>query len=377
VLTSTWIQDRVAGLWIKEAVVWLLSKNRPEEVDLRSDTVTRPTEAMRAAMHDAPVGDDVFRDDVTVLALEELGAQLLGKEAGLFVPSGTMANQLALRCHTRSGDEVICHAGAHLYNYESGAQSALAGIAIRPIASDDGSLPVETVQSSLHLSDDPHLAPTSLICFENTHNGCGGCVVDPENIAAVSGLARKHGLALHMDGARLFNAAAGSGTSAREMASSFDTVSVCLSKGLGAPVGSLLLGSADHIKIAYRFRKMYGGAMRQAGVIAAAGLHALNHHVERLAEDHRRAKMLAEELNLLPHVHVDLEKIHTNLVYFELGEGHPLVQDGEAGDLLERLGARDILITGGGRRFRAVLHLDVDDAKLEKALGVFREVLGE
>ena len=201
-------------------------------------------------------------------------------------------------------------------------------------------------------------------------------MVDPDNIAAVASLARQHGLALHLDGARLFNAAVASGTDAREMASAFDTVSVCLSKGLGAPVGSLLLGPADQIKIAYRFRKMYGGAMRQAGVIAAAGLHALRHHVDRLADDHRRARVLAEELNSLPHVDVDLEKIHTNLVYFQLGEEHPLVHHGEAGDLLERLGERDVLITGGGRRFRAVLHLDVDDTKLEKALGVFREVLG-
>ena len=342
-------------------------------VDLRSDTVTRPTPGMLAAMSEAPLGDDVFRDDPSVLSLERRVASLLGKEAALFVPSGTMANQIAIRTHTRPGDEVIAHAGAHLYNYESGAQAALAGIAIRPVDSADGALPLEAVRAALHLSDDPHFAPTQLICFENTHNGCGGAVVDPANVAAVAALAREHDIALHLDGARLLNAAVASGARPAALAAPFDTVSICLSKGLGAPVGSVLAGPWRKIAQALRFRKMYGGAMRQAGVLAAAGLYALDHHVERLAEDHRRVKRLAEALADTPGYRVDPSRVQTNLLYFALDPEHPLGRAGGSA-LVVRLAEEGVFITGGAHRLRAVTHLDVDDEGLERAITGFRRV---
>jgi threonine aldolase len=307
------------------------------------------------------------------LALERRVASLLGKEAALYVPSGTMANQLAIRVHTRPGDEVISHAGAHLYNYESGAQAALAGIAIRPIASGDGSLPLEQVRASLHLSDDPHFAPTSLICFENTHNGCGGAVVPPENVTAVAALARAHDIALHLDGARLMNAAEAAGETPASLAMPFDTVSICLSKGLGAPVGSVLAGPHREITQALRFRKMYGGAMRQAGVLAAAGLYALDHHVERLRDDHRRARRLAEALAVTPGYLIDLAQVQTNLIYFDLDPNHGLGRAGGSA-LVVRLAEEGIFITGGAHRLRAVTHLDVDDDGLDRAIASFRRV---
>lgn len=341
-------------------------------VDLRSDTVTRPTPAMKEAMIRAPLGDDVFGDDPTVNLLQERVADLLGKEAALFVPSGTMANQLALRAHTQTGDEIIAHARCHILNYESGAAAALAGVQIRPVDSEDGSLPVAAVEALVHQTDDPHYAPTTLITFENTHNGCGGCVVPPANVEAVTTLARTRGIATHLDGARLFNAAIASGTAVGRLAQAFDTVSVCFSKGLGAPVGSCLAGSAGAIARAFRFRKMYGGAMRQAGVLAAAALHAVDHHVGRLADDHRRARRLAEALSGLG-FELDLARVHSNIVYFALPAGHALAT-ADVG-LVARLAAAGVLITGGTERMRAVLHLDVDDVGLERAIAAFERVL--
>lgn len=347
-------------------------------VDLRSDTVTRPTPEMRRAMIDAPLGDDVFGDDPSVNALEAEAAELLGKERALFVPSGTMANQLALRAQTRLGDEVLLHHKSHIFNYESGAAPAISGLSLRTLDSPDGTLDPQAVAENLHLSDDPHFAPTTLVCFENTHNGCGGCVLPRANVDAVAALVRPHGIGLHLDGARLMNAAVASGVEARELAAPFDTVSLCLSKGLGCPVGSVLAGSNDTIARAYRFRKMLGGGMRQAGLLAAAGSHALAHHVARLADDHRRARQLAEALAGMPGVSVALDRVHTNLVYFQLSDDHPLAGLEESGQskLVVALAAHDVWITGGVHRLRAVTHLDVDDAALEHTLCAFRTVIG-
>ena len=344
-------------------------------VDLRSDTVTRPSAAMRQAMVDAPLGDDVFGDDPTVLALQELGARLLGKEAALFVPSGTMANQLAVRVHCRPGDEAIVHAGCHILNHEGGAAAALSGVTLRPLDSADGSLAIDAVRACLHLDDDPHHSPTTLLTLENTHNGCGGCVVPQENPLALRALTEALGVRMHLDGARLANAAVASGKSMAELAAPFDSATLCLSKGLGAPVGSLLCGSVEFIGHARRWRKRFGGGMRQVGVLAAAGLFALEHGVARLAVDHQRAKRLAAGIAALPGLYVDLSRVQTNLVYFDLAVDHATAQDraGRRISLVHRLREHGVLISGGAARLRAVTHLDVDDDGIDYAL----QVLGE
>lgn len=348
-------------------------------IDLRSDTVTRPTAAMRAAMARAEVGDDVFRDDPTTLALERRMAEILGKEAALFVPSGTMANQLAVRMHTRHGDEVIAHRLCHIFNHESGAAAALAGVQMRLLDSADGSLPEQEVIASIRCADDPHNAPTALIAMENTHNECGGVVVPQSNVERVAEIARSHGLRFHLDGARLFNAAVASGRPPKELAAPFDSVSVCFSKGLGAPIGSVICGTSSAIAVAYRFRKMYGGGMRQVGVLAQAAMYALDHHVDRLAEDHRRARILAIALSESPRVEVDLGTVQTNLVYFRLHPTDPLNQVGMDGvpRLVAELQKRSVYITGGGGVYRAVTHLDVDDRGLQEAIVQFGHVLRE
>jgi threonine aldolase len=301
-----------------------------------------------------------------VLALESEVASIFGREAALFVPSGTMANQLAVRAWCQPGDEVILHARSHIYNYESGAAAAVSGVTARTIDSVDGTMPVDAVRAALHLSTDPHFAPTGLVAMENTHNACGGRVVPLDHMAAVRAVAHDAGLPTHLDGARLWNAAAALGVAPAEVAKGFGTVSVCFSKGLGAPVGSCLVGDRDRVARAWRFRKMLGGGMRQAGVLAAAALHALHHHVDRLVEDHRRARVLAEALAHTPGVTVDVDAIETNLVYFTLDEGHPLVslEDGAVG----AAAGVGVGITGGGRRYRAALHLDIDDERFDRGL---------
>lgn len=351
-------------------------------VDLRSDTVTRPTPAMRDAMFAAPLGDDVFGDDPSVNALQDYAAELLGKERALFVPSGTMANQLAIRAQTQPGDEVVVHYRSHIFNYEGGGASALSGVSIRTFDSTDGTLPMGVVDA-LHLGDDPHFAPTTLLAYENTHNGCGGVIAPSANIdsvtAAVRTAAKRAGkpIRLHLDGARFFNAHVGSGDAVKAMAAPFDTVSLCLSKGLGAPVGSVLVGDATAIQRAYRFRKMYGGGMRQAGVLAGAGLYALKHHVARLADDHRRARALAETLASLTPVEVDLERVQSNLVYFDIDPAHPMAERSSDGTpkLVGALAERGVLITGSYTRYRAVTHLDVDDDGLAQTVDAMRALL--
>lgn len=348
-----------------------------KRVDLRSDTVTTPTEGMRDAMRDAVVGDDVFGDDPTVNQLQEVIASMLGKESALFVPTGTMANQLALRAHTRSGDEYIAHSGCHIVNYESGAVASLAGLLVRVIESDDGSLPLEAVKARTHQTEDPHFAPTTLISFENTHNGCGGVVVPQQNILDVTQFARERGIGTHLDGARLFNAAAASETTVAKLAEPFDTISVCLSKGLGAPVGSVLAGSKALITKAYRYRKMYGGGMRQVGVLAAAGLYALENHTQGLVADHSRAQNFGESLNQMPGLAVDLERAQTNLIYFALEPEHKMAEEQADGSslLVHELAARGVLVTGGVHGHRAAFHHQVTDDGLQYAIECFSELM--
>jgi threonine aldolase len=333
-------------------------------IDLRSDTVTRPGPAMRQAMAEAEVGDDVYGEDPTVNRLEAVAAARFGKEAAVFVPSGTMANQLAIRAHTEPGDGAIAGVGAHLWLYEAGAAAAISGVQITHVGAD-GLFAADDVRRAI-APDDPHFPRTRLVCVENTHNRSGGRVFPLEAIRGISALARERGLALHLDGARIWNAEVATGTSAAEWASHFDSVACCLSKGLGAPVGSLLLGSRELVRRARRFRKQLGGSLRQAGILAAAGLYALEHHVKRLADDHAHARRLAAGLAELPGVRV-ARPPETNMVFFQVPDAAAFVAR-----------ARDVAVLAGAvdsRTVRAVTHLDVSTADVEEALVRLRGVL--
>ena len=326
-------------------------------IDLRSDTVTRPTAAMYAAMTAAPLGDDVFGDDPTVIALQQCVADLLGKEAALYVPSGTMSNQLALRAQTQPGNQIVCEAGAHVYNYEAGAPAALSGVLVSCVATDDAVMHWSDVASVLN-PDDYHFAQPALVCLENTHNRGGGRVLPQAAVVEIGREARARGLRVHLDGARLWNAHAASDRPLAELAAPADTVSVCFSKGLGAPVGSCLLGDAETVARARVIRKQWGGGMRQAGVLAAACLHALDEHLPRLAADHARASRLADELD-----HPALRPAHaveTNIVILAVAE--PATPE----DLLAHLQARGVMAVGfGPGRVRLVTHLGIDDAAID------------
>lgn len=340
-------------------------------IDLRSDTVTRPGIEMRRAMAEAAVGDDVLGDDPTVIALQECAAGLLGKQAGLYFPSGTMCNQAALRSLTQRGDEVFLHAQAHIIFYEQGAASALSNVQLRCFDSPDGTLDLEKMEEYVHADADVHFAPTRVVCLENTHNHCGGVVLAIEHMRDVRVFCDRHGLALHLDGARLFNAVVASGVPAREYAALCDTVSICLSKGLGAPVGSVLVGDAAVVARARRARKVYGGGMRQAGIIAAGGLYALKHNVERLADDQRRCRRLAEGLSAIPGLQVDLAKAQTNMVFAGTRDsGMPAVE------LAQRLGERGVLaLNEGPWSVRFVTHLDLNDEDIEETLAVVEQTV--
>ncbi len=329
-------------------------------IDLRSDTVTRPTAAMRRAIADAEVGDDVYGEDPTVRRLEEQVAALLGKEAALLVPSGTMANQIALRAQVRPGDKVIIGEGAHVWMYESGALAALAGAQTHVLAGD-GRFTAAQVRAA-YTPADPYLSPTTVVAVENTHNMGGGLVWDQAEVEAVVAVAHELKMAAHLDGARLWNAAIATGKSERELVAGFDSVSVCLSKGLGAPAGSLVVGGKELIRACHRFRKMYGGGMRQAGVLAAAGLHALEHHRERLAQDHEHARQLAGALAEVSGLSVDRTKVMTNIVMVDL-------QRGTSAQLVAAARAQGVWMGAvGPRRVRLVTHLDVDRAGVEAAI---------
>jgi threonine aldolase len=340
-------------------------------IDLRSDTVTRPSPGMRQAMIEAPVGDDVFGDDPTVNLLQERTAGLLGKEAGLYCPSGTMTNEAALHAHTRRGDEVFLHAQAHIIYYEQGGAAVLSSLQLRSFDSDDGTLDPAAMEEHIHCDDDVHFARTRLIALEDTHNHCGGVVYPLEKILAVRELCDRHGLVLHLDGARIWNAHVASGVPLKEIAAPFDSVSVCLSKGLGAPVGSVLVGSREFIALARRARKVFGGGMRQAGIIAAAGLYALEHNIERMADDHRRCRSLAERLAKVPGLGVDLTKVQTNMVYVDTtGTGLP------AKEIVRRLAEAGVLcLDEAPWKLRLVTHLDVDDADVEEAGEIIARVV--
>ncbi|MEH8253683.1 low-specificity L-threonine aldolase [Aeromonas veronii] len=334
-------------------------------IDLRSDTVTQPTDAMRQAMLHAEVGDDVYGEDPGVNALEAFGARLLGKQAALFVPSGTMSNLLAVMSHCQRGEGAILGNAAHIYRYEAQGSAVLGSVALQPLPMQrDGTLAFNDIKAAL-APDDAHFVQTRLICLENTHNGK---VLPLSYLQEMGAFVAERGLKLHLDGARLFNAAVASETAAAVIAAPFDSISICLSKGLGAPVGSLLVGSHDFIARARRLRKMLGGGMRQAGILAQAGLFALEQHVTRLADDHRRAKRLAEGLAALPGIELDLSLVQSNMVFLRLREG-------ESAPLLAFMKERGILFSGYGE-LRLVTHLQINDDDIEEVIDAFTEYLG-
>ncbi|WP_074953778.1 low-specificity L-threonine aldolase [Alicyclobacillus macrosporangiidus] len=335
----------------------------PDWVDLRSDTVTKPTDEMRRAMAEAEVGDDVYGEDPTVRRLEELAAEMLGKEAGLLVTSGTQGNQVAIATHAGRGEEVIAEANSHIFHYEAAAVAAIAGAQIRQIPGVRGALPPEAVAQAIR-EPDIHHPRTALIEVENTHNRAGGTVIPLDNLRALREIADRHGVPIHIDGARLFNAAVASGVPARRFAELADTVQVCLSKGLCAPVGSVLVGPRDFIEAARQWRKRLGGGMRQAGVIAAPGILALTQMVDRLAEDHANARVLAEGLAEVPGMRVDLETVQTNIVLAEIS-GTGLAADA----FVAALRQEGVLASAFGEGLvRFVTHRDVDRAGVLRAL---------
>ncbi len=330
-------------------------------IDLRSDTVTRPTPAMREAMFRAPLGDDVLGDDPTVKALEARVCEVLGVESACFVPSGTMANQAAIRAHTEPGDEVIAHEDAHIIHYETGAPAALSGVMIRTIRSPRGMFDAADV-ARLIRSGDVHEPRSRLLTLENTHNRAGGAVWPLDRFKAVAEAARARGLAVHLDGARLWNACAASGNEPAAYARCVDSISCCFSKGLGAPVGSAVAGSHAFIARVRRFRKMFGGAMRQSGVLAAAAFHGLDHHRARLTVDHEHARLIAAQIERTPGLRIAMP-VETNMVFIDLADGQPA-----AADFCRVLAARGVLaLPSSGTQIRLVTHLDVSRAACERA----------
>jgi threonine aldolase len=333
------------------------------EIDLRSDTVTRPSTGMRDAMFNAPLGDDVFQEDPTVILLENKLAALFGHEAGLFCPSGTMTNQIAIKLHTDPGDEVLCDASAHIYNYEGGGIGFNSGAQAKLIAGERGLITAQQVEESINPVFD-WLTRTRLVSVENTANRAGGTYYSLERMREIQAICKKHALRYHLDGARIFNALQETKNTPKEVGTLFDTVSVCLSKGLGTPGGSVLLGSQEHIRRARRIRKVLGGGMRQVGILAAAGLYALDHNIEPLGEDHRRAKQLGDVISNLPYV-VSVLPVETNIIIFTLDAKMP------SDVFVQRLNAEKIKAVGFGKQtIRFVTHLDFDDAMLERTCAV-------
>ncbi|HLO31625.1 MAG TPA: low-specificity L-threonine aldolase [Anaerolineales bacterium] len=343
-----------------------------EYVDLRSDTVTKPTPEMREAMAEAEVGDDVYRDDPTVNRLEELAAEMLGKEAALFVPSGTMGNLTALLVHCQRGDEVIVGNQSHIYLNEAGGMSALGGIQACPIPNQaDGTLALDHILASIR-TEDVHHPITRLVCLENTQNICGGVPLTPAYTRQVGELAHAHDLTLHVDGARIFNSAVAQNVSVKELVEPADSIMFCLSKGLAAPIGSMLVGKRKFIGRARHIRKMLGGGMRQVGVIAAAGIISLEKMTKRLAEDHTRARKLADGLRQVKGLVVDLGSPYTNMVYLNLSEDTSLT----AHQITEKMKGFGVLVdpenTG---RFRLVTHYWIDDDSVERTVSAFQKAL--
>lgn len=338
-------------------------------IDLRSDTVTRPSPGMKQAMYDAEVGDDVFGDDPTVKALEEKVAELFGKEASLFVPSGTMGNQISLKVLGSSGEELLLDADSHIFNYEVGAPAALSGLLVHPLNGDKGRLTAAQIEAHVRGSD-LHLPPTRIVALENSHNRAGGTIWALEEIKRIKQMAIIHQLKMHLDGARLWNAAVATGIPLADWAAPFDTVMSCLSKGLGCPVGSMVVGSKEIIAKARKVRKLFGGGMRQVGILAAAGLYALEHNFSRLVEDHENARRLAVGLASLHGIRIDLETVQTNLVIADVKESGKTVDE-----VVSRLKEKGVwVVPFGPTRIRAVCHLDVSRSDVDAALAAFGEL---
>ncbi|RRR67130.1 MAG: low-specificity L-threonine aldolase [Candidatus Viridilinea halotolerans] len=341
-------------------------------IDLRSDTVTLPSPAMRAALSHAAVGDDVYGEDPTVNELEALAAAKVGKAAALLVPSGTMGNLIALLAHGARGQRVVCGDESHVYHYEAGGASALGGLVYHTLpTARDGTLPLDRVRAALQPEDDIHGTAPGVFCLENTHNRCGGTALTPQYLADAHAITCEMGVPLHLDGARIFNAALAVASPVEYLTEHVDTVQFCLSKGLAAPVGSLLAGPTPFIARALRVRKMLGGGMRQAGIIAAAGIVALNTMVERLGEDHVNAYLLAAGLAEMPAIRIELDRVHTNIVRFQLADAQASV-----GEFLAQLRDHGILMGGmGGPTIRAVTHYGIDRAAIEQTLAAVQAVL--
>jgi threonine aldolase len=338
-------------------------------VDLRSDTLTKPTKAMREYMLQAEVGDDVFAEDPTINALQEKIMELTGKEAALYVPSGTMANQIAVNTHTTPGNEVICEERCHIYNYEAGAPAMLSGVQLHPIPGQYGIIDLEDIENAVRPTDH-HFAQTALICLENTHNRWGGTVYPIDEIKKVSKFAAAHSIKLHLDGARLWNASIASGISLKEYASYFDSVSLCFSKGLGAPVGSILVGDRNFINRAHYYRKVYGGGMRQAGILAAGAIYAIDNQWERMKDDHTRAKKLAEAFNAHAGFVVNLKTVQTNIVIIDVSltgmTAHEVAID------LEMNGIK--MIPFSKTRIRAVTYLSITDDDIDYTIETINKI---
>jgi len=363
------VDSRIVESWTREECVMPV-RDVGEVVDLRSDTLTLPTPEMRRAMAEAEVGDDVFGEDPTVRRLEAMAAERLGKEAGLFVASGTMGNQVCLLAHTQRGDEILLDEECHIVNYEVGAAAVLSGVQARMLRGERGILDPDDLRRAIR-PPNIHHPQDRLICLESTHNRGGGSIYPLETLRAIRSLALERGLAVHLDGARLFNACVGSGDDVREVAAQADSVTFCLSKGLAAPVGSVVVGTAAFIERARRARKMLGGGMRQAGILAAAGIVALETMVERLREDHANAQRLAAGLAALPGLRIDPAQVQTNILIFEVAR-----PDLDAPGLVTKLHARGVkCLATGPDRIRMVTHKDVSRAGIERALAVLGELL--
>ncbi len=341
-------------------------------IDLRSDTVTKPTAQMRKAMAEAEVGDDVYGEDPTVNLLQEKAAEIFGKEAALFVPTGSMGNQIAVKLHTKQGDEVIIEERGHIFNYEMGTPAVVSGVMIRPVraANDNGMLTWTEIESALHINQPYYACPTSLICLENTHNFGGGSVMSAEQTDEICENAHQLNLPVHLDGARIFNSAVAQNETVANLTKSVDSVQFCLSKGLGAPVGSMLLGKKDFIEEARVWRKRFGGGMRQAGILAAAGIIALEESPKRLHIDHENAKRLAEDVANLKAVSIDPEKVQTNIVIFDVS-----ATGKTSAEICDELKAQEIYAIPFGKAIRMVTHSDVSREDIKTTLDALREII--
>jgi len=345
-----------------------------ERVDLRSDTVTQPTPPMREAMAAAVVGDDVLGDDPTVIELQNRIAEMLGKEAALFVPSGTMSNAVAIKSQTKPGDEIVTHRKSHIYMYEAGGYAVLAGCSISLVEGEMGQMSPEDVQRAIRkvAGSDSHYPECTLICVENTANVGGGSIYNQETLDAICEVAHKNDCRAHMDGARMFNAVVASGTDPARMVRDFDTISICLSKGLGAPIGSVLVGDAATIAEAHRWRKMFGGGMRQSGILAAAGLYALENNIDRLGEDHARARRLAEALDAMEAYSIDLGAVQSNMVYINCKkDGAKNLVNSLAEQGVDVLDLEQGVDYGDISTVRAVVHLHITDEDVDRVIAAF------